>query len=776
MTRSFRRWMLAFLMAAPPVASVARGEDETGEPPPNYRALLIRNLGEASAVITNAAFVALRHGDVAAFTNAYPTLTDPAGTNDLDLACLFCATVLDQPVAVQHLLALGMPVDGPPEPNGIYPLHVALLCGSESVVDVLLEAGADVHRTNGFGLTALGCAVAAQLPARVNDLIARGVAVDPPDDRSVRPFLIAVDVGDAEIARLLLAAGARIDQPLASRGTALHMAAATNDVPMVQVLLDAGADVRATNQYGTTPLMTAAGNGARECAQLLLDRGAQINAVDANGLSAIARAIQHGQLDMLDFLAENGADLDVTSNEGWNLLHLAAAHDNADVIRWCIRHDLPLDALKNGDCSALYLAVANDQTNAVQALLEAGADPDLATTNGLWTPLMVAVRDGNAGLTHLLLSAGTDLEKRRRDGATALLVAATRASTETIDLLLDAGARVDAFNTKGEGVLRMAMWETNLTVFTHFLARGVDPELVPTNRWPLLADAAWQGQTDFIAALLAAGADPDRTTPDGQTPLYVAVRRSQTNAVAQLLAAGADPALRKDEKWLTPWHLAILHGQRELAEQLELRMTPEQMAPTDLVRAYLDLDAPLATNVSVAGLFNEWDATATPLARRADDGWWYVELDLFPASYGYKFIVDGNWIEDPLAEKSYRDGNRNTENSQFNPEDRRVETRPVRPVSSAESLIPVRFEYRDRTARYVSVAGEFNGWNAVNHQLSLEKVGLWSAELRIPAGEYAYKFVVDGKWLLDPSNAATKVVGGATNSLVVVSPANGETP
>ena len=234
--------------------------------------------------------------------------------------------------------------------------------------------------------------------------------------------------------------------------------------------------------------------------------------------------------------------------------------------------------------------------------------------------------------------------------------------------------------------------------------------------------------------------------------------------------------MRKNEDCLTPWHLAILHGERELAEQLEIRMTPEQMAPTNLVRAYLDLDAPLATNVFVAGLFNEWNATATPLTRRADDGWWYVELDLFPASYGYKFVVDGNWIEDPLAEKSYRDGNRNTENSQFNPVNRRVETRPVRPVSSADVLIPVRFEYRDRTARYVSVAGEFNGWNAVNHQLALEKVGLWSAELRIPAGEYAYKFVVDGQWHLDPANAATKVVAGATNSLVVVRPAAGETP
>jgi len=589
-------------------------------------------------------------------------------------------------------------------------------------------------------------------------------------------FPRAVMDGNVVAVRRSLAAGAPVDQPMVYGGTALHVAAADNNIPLVQVLLDAGADVRATNEYGSTPLMTAAGNGARECAQLLLDRGAQLNAVDAYGHSAIARAIQRNQLDMLDCLADRGADLETIDNKGWNLLHLAAKRDNAAAVSWCIARNLPLDQRIHSGYSALYLAAKDGGTNAVQALLAAGADPDLVETNDLWTPLMAAVRHDHVDVVRQLVAAGAELERRSRAGMTAMLLAADGSSPETIDLLLAAGARTDVFNDNGEGVLRKAMWATNLTAFVRFLERGVDPNQVPAGRWPLLANAAWHGQIDFVDALLAAGADPNRTTPDGQTPLYVAVRRSQTNVAERLLTAGADPALRQNEEDLTPWHLAKLHGQNELADRLAARMTPEQMATTQLIRAYLDLDAPLATNVFVAGLFNEWDATATPMTRREDDGWWYVELALFPGRYAYKFVVDGNWIEDPLAGDAIRDGNRNTENSQFNPANRRVETRPVRPVSTAASLVPVRFEYRDRAARYVSVAGEFNGWNAVNHQLSLEKVGLWSAELRIPAGEYAYKFVVDGKWLLDPSNAATKIVGGATNSLVVAQPAAEETP
>jgi beta-lactamase regulating signal transducer with metallopeptidase domain len=55
------------------------------------------------------------------------------------------------------------------------------------------------------------------------------------------------------------------------------------------------------------------------------------------------------------------------------------------------------------------------------------------------------------------------------------------------------------------------------------------------------------------------------------------------------------------------------------------------------------------------------------------------------------------------------------------------------------------------TARIVAVAGTFNGWN--QSQYLFEQVGdEWICKLRLPAGTYQYKFIVDGNWLVDPSN------------------------
>jgi 1,4-alpha-glucan branching enzyme len=63
------------------------------------------------------------------------------------------------------------------------------------------------------------------------------------------------------------------------------------------------------------------------------------------------------------------------------------------------------------------------------------------------------------------------------------------------------------------------------------------------------------------------------------------------------------------------------------------------------------LAAPDANTVTVAGTFNEWDATRTSL-RRGKDGQWTTKLPLAPGRYEYRFVVDGQWLSDPNAKES----------------------------------------------------------------------------------------------------------------------------
>lgn len=67
-----------------------------------------------------------------------------------------------------------------------------------------------------------------------------------------------------------------------------------------------------------------------------------------------------------------------------------------------------------------------------------------------------------------------------------------------------------------------------------------------------------------------------------------------------------------------------------------------------LPRVRLTCHAPSARTVFVAGTFNQWHPTATPLQPLGDDRW-AVDLELPPGVYEYRFIVDGLWQHDPAA-------------------------------------------------------------------------------------------------------------------------------
>lgn len=64
----------------------------------------------------------------------------------------------------------------------------------------------------------------------------------------------------------------------------------------------------------------------------------------------------------------------------------------------------------------------------------------------------------------------------------------------------------------------------------------------------------------------------------------------------------------------------------------------------------LELTRPQAREVFVAGSFNDWQPATTPL-KLAGDGKWAVELSLPPGRYEYRFVADGEWMDDPNAKE-----------------------------------------------------------------------------------------------------------------------------
>ena len=68
-------------------------------------------------------------------------------------------------------------------------------------------------------------------------------------------------------------------------------------------------------------------------------------------------------------------------------------------------------------------------------------------------------------------------------------------------------------------------------------------------------------------------------------------------------------------------------------------------------RVVLELVNPAASQVFVAGSFNNWQPAQTPLAA-AGNGRWAGDLKVGPGRHEYLFVVDGQWLPDPNAKES----------------------------------------------------------------------------------------------------------------------------
>ena len=67
-------------------------------------------------------------------------------------------------------------------------------------------------------------------------------------------------------------------------------------------------------------------------------------------------------------------------------------------------------------------------------------------------------------------------------------------------------------------------------------------------------------------------------------------------------------------------------------------------------RVTFKLHAPGVKSVFLAGSFNDWDATGRPM-KQDKKGLWTARTTLKPGTHEYRFVVDGEWQDDPACQE-----------------------------------------------------------------------------------------------------------------------------
>lgn len=332
----------------------------------------------------------------------------------VDESALTIAIEYHRTEIIQYLLAQGAQVNLRGPQTGETPIFAAVREQDRDVLNLLLQAHADINVRNNKDYTVLMLASMNNDLDMVEFLKARGAKFDSPQEE----LLFAASHGNVEDIQRILSSSS----PAGNGGRKLDL-------------------VNASSKDGFTPLMAAASQGQTGAVKVLISAGAHLNDLNSSHDTALLLAIRSGHQSTILALLQAGADPKILDGGGGTTLLQAALYmDDPDIVRRLIAAGVSASSVgieTNGSTNLntpLMIAASKGGVRTVQVLLDAHVDVNARRFGG-GTALMDAASSGQAEIVTMLLRAGADPSIKDKDGKTALDYASETSQSDVIRIL-----------------------------------------------------------------------------------------------------------------------------------------------------------------------------------------------------------------------------------------------------------------------------------------------------------------------------------------------------
>lgn len=485
-------------------------------------------------------------------------------------------------------------------------LHLAIQNGHMSVVSILLDSGADLHKRDETGSTPLLVASRSGSKKIAMELINRGSDKMTTNMSGCTALHLSGMFGHGEIIEILVSEGCSIDvNPVDNQGaTPLHLATATGQFQTMKILLKKGANVNARDHGSWTPLHHAAALGIVESLKLLMEFGAQVHEQTLGGMTALHLAVRSSNIAIVEELLNAsvkletvadgigttlhvtastgvatltsrllgaGADPNATNHRKQTPLHLAAENGHLQVMQELLYAHSDVDALDDKGRTALHLAAAAGKLEAIKLLLRAQASISVIDEAEAFTPIYYAARMGDKEAVELLICAGADADGPEEAESSPLHVAAEWGNLDAVKTLKAAGADPEMFDAFSKTPLHIAAIASRSLVIETLLDWKVEIDPIDDEKnTPLMLSIASQN-TMAVEKLLENRANTSLSNRMGFTPLHLAARCGNSHIVSLLLrkrTAKQAGVLARDYKGRIPLHIAAQGGHDEIARML----------------------------------------------------------------------------------------------------------------------------------------------------------------------------------------------------------------
>ena len=455
---------------------------------------------------------------------------------------------------------------------------------------MLLQAGANVRAQSRLGgYVPLHLAAQAGSAAVIDQLLARGAAVNQTTTTGATPLMLAASSGNVAAATRLMDGGAELNSTESAQGqTALMFAAALDRADVVKALIARGATVSTATKVIDLEALTAApgeealqqasrrpgqgggGGGSGSAAAPAAPRAADIAGVTRpfryneligrqGGLTALLLAARQGAADTVAALLEGGADINqVSPGDRTSPLLIAVINGHFDLAMTMIDRGASVTSASEAGATPLYAALNVQWAPKAFYPQPRAYLQQKATYLDLMKKLLDKGADPNARLKRKLWFSSYNFDVLRVDevGATPFWRAAYASDIDAMKMLVANGANPHLPTTKPAG--RTTRGDAGQQVVIEDVS-GKPPIPVGGPGIPPLQAAAGSGYGEGFAGnahrfapsgMLAAvkylveelGADVNAVDHDGSTALHQAAARGDVEMILYLVSKGADPA------------------------------------------------------------------------------------------------------------------------------------------------------------------------------------------------------------------------------------------